>query len=119
MLTALGLAWAAILIFSARGDWAAWFDRVRDLIRNPPQTPALAGLAVALSRHSVTVLVLAALAASAWLAGRRAAALVRAPRASPIEGFGFAVAAGWGLLGFVLLGLALTGLFQPAVMLAA
>ncbi|MEK7474944.1 MAG: hypothetical protein AAB152_04830 [Candidatus Coatesbacteria bacterium] len=119
MTTALALGWAAVVIRSARGDGAAWLDRLRDAIRHPPQIPALSGLAVACGRHSVTVLVLASLAALAWLAGRRVAALVRAPRVPPAAGFGFAVASGWGLLGFLLLGLALTGLFQPAVVLSA
>jgi len=119
MAQAFGIVWAAVVVLAASGAWEAWGAFVRDTIRNPPALPNLPGLAGAFQRHSVTAGVLLVLAACSFLAGRRVAAFLRTRSLAAVERFGLAVAVGWGSIAFVLLGLALIGLFFPSLVLAA
>jgi len=116
---ALPLAWTGVVLLSAGATWGDWGSLLAGLIRNRPSCPGPADLAYALQRHSLTFLILAALAASSWAAGGRLAAFLNQGRLGKFERGCVRVLFGWAASGFVLLGLAMAGLFFAQVVVAA
>jgi len=119
MTTVLGLVWACAVVLASRETWERWGALMLDTIRNPPAFPSGADLVHATGRHSLTVAAVAVLAACSFLAGRGFASFLRAGSAGAVERRCVALGFGWAAVAFLLLGLALTGLFFPPLVLAA
>ena len=111
------LVWIVCILLSLRsapGEYASFF---RELVRGFSPVPSLPGMASALFRHAVLLGTAGVLTAASCGAGLPLLALVRLG-ISGLERICYALAFGWTALGFTLFGLALAGLFYPALIVA-